>query len=844
MCLKLGCEARLMGNNLVYMQYMILTCQWAASQENWFENLDSDENVRGITIALLENIAISSKSKFYADLLARTRGKMIAEVLIVFLSTPDKEKDDAQDNPGEFLHLAIDVCDKQESQTVKSQAAKCLEAICSKVDGCVSFTSMFCIQAIDCYINGNHLEQENRMHYLILHEFYDKDFLSKNSEDVIIEACLSSLSIISHLLAPRKDVLFSLDSMLKRNLDQLTQGPMLVQARLALFYGYFTDILFKDDIEKFNQSIKFLFEAINYSESMIAVGYQACETLTTLIGDKNVIPKIGPLFEDICNLLVGYVETNRIPLFFNFMNEFVSIFKPSLKEKIIDFVRVFANRIKVEQESLEGTNEKTNHVINQSCNVVRTICEGKEYIEQFGEQIDQELMVLYNFMDQPEKIDFDDDIALCISTAININKKITDIQKQVFFAFDKVHSKYKGIFGNLVVSINSFIVYNDGWFAENPDAVKDLVSMATRGLYYGEPINGIYTPCDGAIVFQLCLQYFKSPTFDDYFADALSNTLEIMKKFKESENLKIVFLGTFLSAFIYSPEATLKYLDSEDIIEAIFEELFVNDSKMFHRYQKKLYLFGLGQMLFSEYLPDFISQNFAKILSKMILMLGRLNLAEKFDAKKKNFIKNDIDEDHPTRKENLRSQENTKTQENEEEDEEIIENELKGINDYYEAISSGSLLNTPVDNQNPPFVIHKVENNGDGGCCNHENDNHHNHDHEHDHNHDDDLNDSCCGELDEYDILDREYEEREELEMEYDLIKTKIRDMDENDYFRTVIFKLYKISPEQFSNIMSQLSPKQNEFLKSLLQTQTLHMKINGVETPVHRKILKAKRRR
>mmetsp|Transcript_35429 Transcript_35429/g.35088 ORF Transcript_35429/g.35088 Transcript_35429/m.35088 type:complete len:81 (-) Transcript_35429:23-265(-) len=80
--------------------------------------------------------------------------------------------------------------------------------------------------------------------------------------------------------------------------------------------------------------------------------------------------------------------------------------------------------------------------------------------------------------------------------------------------------------------------------------------------------------------------------------------------------------------------------------------------------------------------------------------------------------------------------------------------------------------------------------------------------------------------------------------MEYDLIKTKIRDMDENDYFRTVIFKLYKISPEQFSNIMSQLSPKQNEFLKSLLQTQTLHMKINGVETPVHRKILKAKRRR
>ncbi len=229
------------------------------------------------------------------DILARTRGKMISEVLLIFLSTPEKEREDARENPGEFLNLALDVCDKHESETVKSQSAKCLEALCCKVDGCVSFTSMFCIQAIDCYINQNHLSQENRNHYLILHEFYEKDFLSKHSAEVIIETCLTSLSIISHLLAPRKDVLASLDSMLGRNLDLLTKGELLVQARLALFYGYFTDILFQNDITKFNQSIKFLFEAINYPEETVAVGYQACETLTTLIGDKNIIPKIGPL---------------------------------------------------------------------------------------------------------------------------------------------------------------------------------------------------------------------------------------------------------------------------------------------------------------------------------------------------------------------------------------------------------------------------------------------------------------------------------------------------------------------------------------------------------------------
>jgi hypothetical protein len=154
---------------------------------------------------------------------------------------------------------------------------------------------MFCIQAIDCYANRNNLSLENRKHYLILLEFFEKDYLAKYSAERIIESSLTSLSIISHLLAQRQDVIASLDNMIKRNLELLIGGEMLVQARLALFYGYFTDILFKDDITKFNQSIKFLFEAINYPEESQAIGYQACETLTTMIGDKNVIPKIGPL---------------------------------------------------------------------------------------------------------------------------------------------------------------------------------------------------------------------------------------------------------------------------------------------------------------------------------------------------------------------------------------------------------------------------------------------------------------------------------------------------------------------------------------------------------------------
>ena len=58
---------------------------------------------------------------------------------------------------------------------------------------------------------------------------------------------------------------------------------------------------------------------------------------------------------------------------------------------------------------------------------------------------------IFEFAAEPEKIDFDDDIALLISTSIKLSKRLTETQKAVFKCFEPIHAKYKGIFGNLLV---------------------------------------------------------------------------------------------------------------------------------------------------------------------------------------------------------------------------------------------------------------------------------------------------------------------------------------------------------------------------------------------------------
>lgn len=47
-------------------------------------------------------------------------------------------------DPEQFVSLALDTCDKQQSKVVKTQAAKLLEAICDNIDGAVSFITLFC----------------------------------------------------------------------------------------------------------------------------------------------------------------------------------------------------------------------------------------------------------------------------------------------------------------------------------------------------------------------------------------------------------------------------------------------------------------------------------------------------------------------------------------------------------------------------------------------------------------------------------------------------------------------------------------------------------------------------
>lgn len=86
-------------------------------------------------------------SSQYKDILVR--------VCLGLLKTSANEYEMMSTDPEQFVTLALDSCDKQQSRIVKTQAAKLIETICDNIDGAVSFVTLFCCQSIYLALDAN-----------------------------------------------------------------------------------------------------------------------------------------------------------------------------------------------------------------------------------------------------------------------------------------------------------------------------------------------------------------------------------------------------------------------------------------------------------------------------------------------------------------------------------------------------------------------------------------------------------------------------------------------------------------------------------------------------------------
>ena len=167
-----------------------------------------------------------------------------------------------EDNPSEFVRIALDVADRQRLPMLKCGSAKFLENICDKQDGLLLETGFIFLELIDFIIKGKVGEISGYTH---LSQVYDQVSLFKScSDEELLDIALTSLTVLSYAL-PKKE---NFSPVFMKVIDSTTQQIMdrkstLLDSRLALFLGYYIDILYSNDETTFLSVLKMLVMSLN-----------------------------------------------------------------------------------------------------------------------------------------------------------------------------------------------------------------------------------------------------------------------------------------------------------------------------------------------------------------------------------------------------------------------------------------------------------------------------------------------------------------------------------------------------------------------------------------------------
>ena len=96
---------------------------------------------------------------------------------------------------------------------------------------------------------------------------------------------------------------------------------------------------------------------------------------------------------------------------------------------------------------------------------MRICVENPTYIATMKDNFEEALKPIFRYISEPKQITFEDDILLLCKLMIKKSKNVSPVMWEIFDHFPKVVTKAKGELGDLLDTINNFMIYGKETFA-------------------------------------------------------------------------------------------------------------------------------------------------------------------------------------------------------------------------------------------------------------------------------------------------------------------------------------------------------------------------------------------
>lgn len=157
----------------------------------------------------------------------------------------------------------------------------------------------------------------------------------------------------------------------------------------------------------------------------------------------------------------------------------IRVFSDKIAE-IPDLILIVIKRLVITILEFMKKDKKTYRSIQISnCwNTIRTICEQKLFIA-YRDAIERELMPLFDFMNKPDEIDFDDEVVAIMKSFIQLSGNISQIEWTLFNTFPAIFDKCSNILSTIFTPLNYIIMYGKDVIGKNPETL-DMVQFMNQ----------------------------------------------------------------------------------------------------------------------------------------------------------------------------------------------------------------------------------------------------------------------------------------------------------------------------------------------------------------------------
>lgn len=454
---------------------------------------------------------IFSKDNYISDYTMHYNN-MYKNILLPLLLISNIEEEIALDNET-FNGYSIDINDiifDNKEKKIKSSLAGFIKVFCEKNMACYSFMVKYSVGLLDFLVNNiNNLNDKS---------LFDQNdiiilLLKAYPKEKIICALILSLNIISDSSKDKNNYQneLLLRDFFERSFDSLIKNityPCL-KHQLILFISNYSLRFFEPDSNAFEANINYIFTSL-FEMKYLLISNTSADTIQNFFSQKIqeeyiVKETLLKVATNNSSNFENYISNTQISNFFDVLyqimlnfektdNEFFKrIFEKVCKRIHVEIERHFRLKFKVKKERnkiKKKANEKTNLndyniIINKCFNIIRMLMHIKDFVINNNELIENSLAPLVSYMNEPAKIEFDEDIITIIYLIIMHNRKLTPLCFSLIKNLYKYCDKVGGLLLDLYLLINACLAYGTEQILLNEEYLLGIISVFNSG------INGI-----------------------------------------------------------------------------------------------------------------------------------------------------------------------------------------------------------------------------------------------------------------------------------------------------------------------------------------------------------------